>query len=117
MNKRTKKLQFDKETKEKIAERDRQCIFCRMGYHTEGAIGLDCMIYDIMHYIPKSQGGLGIEQNGVLGCRYHHMMLDNGSRGLRPEMLQIMKDHLTRMYPYWDESSLYFRKMEEKENR
>ena len=36
-----------------------------------------------MHIVNKSQGGLGIEQNGVLGCRYHHGLLDNGNKGLR----------------------------------
>lgn len=51
-------------------------------------------IKDIMHYIPKSKQGLGIEQNGVLGCRYHHHLLDNGSKGLREEMLKMAKEYL-----------------------
>ena len=77
---------FPKETCELIAERDgNECLFCKLGYHmdkcrSEMLLGIP----DIMHYINKSQGGLGIEENGVLGCRYHHGLLDNGNLGLRP---------------------------------
>ena len=67
-------------------------------------------IPDIMHYINKSQGGLGIEKNGVLGCRYHHGLLDNGNLGLRPEMLEIMKEHLMQQYPDWSEDGLVYKK-------
>lgn len=91
---------FPKETCELIAERDgNECLFCKMQYHmdkcrSEMLLGIP----DIMHYINKSQGGLGIEENGVLGCRYHHGLLDNGNLGLRPEMLEIMKEHLMQQY-------------------
>ena len=59
---------FPKETCELIAERDgNECLFCKMQYHmdkcrSEMLLGIP----DIMHYINKSQGGLGIEENGVL---------------------------------------------------
>ena len=99
---------FPKETCELIAERDgNECLFCKLGYHmdkcrSEMLLGIP----DIMHYINKSQGGLGIEENGVLGCRYHHGLLDNGNLGLRPEMLEIMKEHLMQQYPDWSEDGL-----------
>ena len=67
-------------------------------------------IADFMHYINKSAGGLGIEQNGVLGCRYHHMLLDNGNKGLREEMLQIMEKHLKKHYPGWNRENLIYKK-------
>ena len=107
---RNKRLQFDTKTKKRIAERDVYCLFCNMNYHKERAEQYACSIPDIMHYINKSAGGLGIEENGVLGCRYHHMLLDNGSRGLRQEMLGIMRKHLKSIYPGWDESKLYYDK-------
>lgn len=103
---------FPKETCELIAERDgNECLFCKLGYHmdkcrSEMLLGIP----DIMHYINKSQGGLGIEKNGVLGCRYHHGLLDNGNLGLRPEMLEIMKEHLMQQYPDWSEDGLVYRK-------
>ena len=75
-HKYTRKLQFPKKTVEKICYRDHgECIFCSMGYYTECSSEMLLEIKDIMHYIPKSSMGLGIEQNGALGCRYHHGML------------------------------------------
>ena len=103
---------FPKETCELIAERDgNECLFCKLGYHmdkcrSEMLLGIP----DIMHYINKSQGGLGIDENGVLGCRYHHGLLDNGNLGLRPEMLEIMKEHLMQQYPDWSEDGLVYKK-------
>lgn len=107
---RNKRLQFDTKTKQRIVERDMYCIFCKMDYHMERAEQYACSIPDIMHYINKSAGGLGIEQNGVLGCRYHHMLLDNGNKGYRSEMLGIMRAYLQKMYRDWDEKKLYYDK-------
>lgn len=70
----------------------------------------DMDIKDIMHFVNKSAGGLGIEQNGVLGCRMHHHLLDNGNKGLRAEMLEMMKEYLQSIYPDWSEDELYYRK-------
>ena len=107
----TRKLQFDTKTRQKIYIRDNgTCIFCRMGYHMEGASGMMIDINDIMHFIPKSQMGLGIEQNGALGCRYHHSLLDNGNKGLRQEMLGKFEAYLKSLYPGWDRKRLTYQK-------
>jgi len=71
---------------------------------------IECIIHDIMHYVPKSQLGLGIEQNGIEGCRYHHTMLDNGNKGRRLEMLAMMRDYLKSIYPNWNREKLIYRK-------
>lgn len=104
----TRLLQFDKGTRERIIERDRcQCIFCAMGYPAgDGGAG----IYDIMHFIPKSSMGLGVEQNGALGCRYHHSQLDNGNKGSRQEMLDRFEAYLKGIYPGWDKAGLVYDK-------
>ena len=65
---------------------------------------------DIMHIVPKSQGGLGIEQNGVLGCRYHHTLMDNGNEGLRGEMLGYIEKYMKAIYPGWDKKNLVYKK-------
>ena len=57
-----------------------------------------------------SWAGLGIEQNGVWGCRYHHHMLDNGKGGYRKEMLKIMEIYLKSIYPNWDKKDLVYKK-------
>lgn len=111
MKKHTRALQFTKKEKEKIYDRDYgACLFCRLGYHMDSTTELGYEIKDIMHYIPKSAGGLGIEQNGVLGCRYHHSLLDNGNKGLRSEMLETMKGYLEGLYPDWSKENLTYRK-------
>lgn len=107
---RNRKLQFDVKTKQLIVARDMGCIFCLSGYHMKSSDSYAYSIYDIAHYINKSAGGLGIPQNGVLACRYHHMLLDNGSKGLRSDMLDIIRKHLKSLYSDWNEEELYYRK-------
>ena len=110
-HKQTKEREFSKEERKKIYERDNeQCFFCNMCYHTEGTNWFERQIDGIMHYIPRSQGGLGIEQNGALGCKYHHHMFDHGSSGRREEMQGIFRQYLQNHYPDWDESKLTYDK-------
>lgn len=112
----TKLLNFDKKTRQQVQQRDNySCLFCRIGYHCEEFVPnkLDFIIHDIMHFIPKSKMGLGIPENGVEGCRYHHHMLDNGNKGRRAEMLKIMENYLKSIYPNWDRSKLVYRKYED----
>lgn len=114
MKKRTKKnrkYQFDTAVRREIWERDGGCcIYCAKNYHMENRDGMLYEIKDIMHYINKSKGGLGIPKNGAVGCRYHHGLLDNGNRGLREEMLQIFREYLEMQYPDWDAGNLAFKK-------
>lgn len=108
-HKQTKEREFSQKERKKIYERDNgQCFFCNMRYHMEGATLFSLQIDGIMHYIPRSQNGLGIEQNGALGCKHHHYMLDHGSR--REEMLGIFKQYLQNHYKDWDESKLTYDK-------
>lgn len=109
----TKLLQFDKKTMKEIFERDNySCLFCKQGYHLVGKnlSDLEFNIFDIMHFIPKSSLGLGIAQNGVLGCRYHHHLLDNGNKGSRKVMLAMMETYLKSIYPNWNKEELIYRK-------
>ena len=76
--KKKRKYDFTPEVMAEIMNRDGSCFFCRMGYHMESTTDLGYGIADIMHVVPKSDSGLGIVQNGVLGCRYHHTLMDNG---------------------------------------
>ena len=107
-SKRTKATSFSKNTVAIIMQRDRyQCLFCRLGKYGKSECN---WIQDIMHYVNRSAGGLGIEQNGVVGCRYHHSLLDNGNKGYRKEMLADMKAYLQEQYPDWNEEELYYKK-------
>lgn len=64
----------------------------------------------IMHFVPRSKGGLGIPENGAVGCYYHHNLLDNGNKGKREEMLEVFEKYLKSQYPNWDRELLFFRK-------
>jgi hypothetical protein len=81
-----------------------------MGYMMEGALPGDLHIIETMHYIPRSRGGLGIARNAALGCKWHHMMLDNGNKGNREEMLNMFADYLKGNYKDWNEKDLIYNK-------
>ena len=111
---RTKATAIKTKTVQKVMERDRgSCIFCDAGYEPDGP-GADFgkSIMDIMHFIPRSQGGKGIEQNLAVGCRYHHQMLDNGKDGRRGEMLEIFEKHLRFWHKGWNKEDLIYKKGE-----
>ena len=107
MKERTKKLQFSAKARQAIADRDGWCIFCQIGYKLPK---YSLPGTDIMHIVSRAQGGLGIEQNGVLGCRYHHHMLDNGSTGDRAAMMEYIEKYMKRFYPDWNREDLYYKK-------
>lgn len=97
MHKRTRACAISQKTKLRVYERDKgRCIFC-------GAPGLP-----EAHYIPRSHGGLGIEQNIVTACRPCHDKMDNST--VRQQMLQVAADHLKRFYQDWNEQSLVYEK-------
>uniref|UniRef100_UPI00402ADFDB hypothetical protein n=1 Tax=[Lactobacillus] rogosae TaxID=706562 RepID=UPI00402ADFDB len=76
----------------------------------QGSTWYSQQILSVMHYIPRSAGGLGIPQNGAIGCQFHHNMLDNGNQGKRKEMLEIFRQYLQELYPEWNEDELVYRK-------
>ena len=108
MSRRSKACEFSTLAREVIKNRDGGCIFCQMKYHMPAEDDYGKHIFGIMHYIPRSAGGLGIEQNGAIGCQYHHSMLDNGKEGLRPEMLGLFSEYLKQHYPGWSEETLRY---------
>ena len=107
LSKRSKACDFSPKVRKVIRERDNGCFFCRIGYHLELANHLDMQV---MHFVSRAHGGLGIEQNGALGCAGHHDELDNGNKGLRSEMLGMMEEYLKGIYPDWSKEDLIYQK-------
>lgn len=112
-SKQARAREFSPKARKEIYQRDNmQCIFCKIDYHMEGATWLDREVLSIMHYIPRSKNGLGIPQNGAVGCQHHHNMLDNGNLGNREEMLGLFKAYLQNHYRDWNEEKLVYNKWE-----
>ncbi len=110
-SKQAKVREFGQKARKEISMRDfGKCIFCTMNYHMEDVSGFGQQVLSIMHYIPRSKNGLGIPQNGAIGCQCHHDMFDNGKSGRRDEMQSLFRDYLKNQYPNWDENELIYSK-------
>jgi len=95
MGKRTQALSIPPTVKRAVYERDGGCcILCGRRGNPEA------------HYIPRSQGGLGIEENIVTLCRDCHRRLDATTE--RPKILALVAAYLDEIYPnYPDEKRRY----------
>lgn len=98
-SKRTLATEIKPKTRKVVIERDKCCVLC--GSH---------QMLTVAHYIPRSKGGLGIEQNLVLACMPCHMKLDQSIE--RRKLLIIIKNRLQSKYEDFDESSLKYKKGE-----
>ena len=96
-SKMTKACDISKAVKDKVWERDgHRCIIC--GNH---------QAMPNSHYIKRSQGGLGIEENITTMCLTCHNAFDGtGRKHLLPRVKEYLKNH----YPEWDEEKLYYKK-------
>ena len=106
MRKDTKARDFDKNAKIAISKRDSFdgwpcCVYCGAAAPTQTA-------WSNAHYIPRSQGGLGIPQNGLTLCPICHRNYDQTTR--RRSMKAFFRDYLMRCYEDWNEEDLIYRK-------
>ena len=97
MSKRTKALQVSYKTREIVINRDKWCILCGNPRAT-----------DMAHFVSRSKGGLGIEQNIVLLCRNCHHRLDHTTE--RKELLILVENYLKTKYGNWNREELIYRK-------
>ena len=96
-SKRSKACDIPKSVREKVWLRHSgQCLFC-------GERGTD-----YAHYISRSNGGLGIEENIVLLCRKCHFELDQTTK--RKDLLQIVKRYLVVKYPLFKDGDRVYKK-------
>ena len=99
-SKRTQALEITKKTKLVVWERDNHCcIFC--GRYVEWN-------YANSHYVKRSQGGLGIEQNIMTNCDRCHKLFEETK--YRPQMKEYAKKYFMSKYPNWNENDLIYRK-------
>ena len=97
-SKRSKATDISQKVKQKVYERDNKlCIVCYQPGIPDA------------HYIRRTQGGLGIEENVVTLCRTCHHEYDNGSK--REEIEERIKQYLKSIYgDSWDEEKLKYNK-------
>ena len=101
---RTKATEIQKNVKEIIWLRDnRRCIFC--GKYVE-------KFYANAHFVPRSAGGLGIEQNIFTACPTCHSAQDNGLDTEKYD--KEAERHLRNCYSDWDINKLIYRKEKNK---
>lgn len=100
MHKRTRACQIPKKVKEKVWERDNHhCIGCGRWVPVECACA---------HFIARSHGGLGIEENVLTLCPLCHAEFDQSAR--RRELQEIYGEYLKTRYGA--NKSLVYRKGE-----
>jgi 5-methylcytosine-specific restriction endonuclease McrA len=103
-SRRAKACDIPQSVKKRVWERDGgRCIFC----------GSTVNVMPNAHFIPRSAGGLGIEQNVMTACTRFgpgdcHYKFDNGTE--REEMREKAREHFRSIYPDWDEQKLYYRR-------
>lgn len=97
-SKRSKSCDISQKVKKIVWERDYQmCILCGSKNAAPNA-----------HYIPRSSGGLGIEQNIVTLCLNCHFRYDQTIE--RKKLQEKIRNYLARKYPNWNEEDLIFKK-------
>jgi 5-methylcytosine-specific restriction endonuclease McrA len=109
MNERTKALGITIAVKEAVAERDSFdghpcCILCGTPAPVNNRLAFSCA-----HFISRSQGGLGREDNIFTLCPDCHRRYDQSTdrENLRPMFRRYLREHY---YPNWKEEDLVYRK-------
>lgn len=100
-SRRTKELSITKQTKMKVWERDNhRCIFCNKLVPWNMANS---------HFIKRSHGGKGIEQNIMTNCEECHRLFDD-SKERQEWRLEYAERYLRLKYPNWDINDLIYKK-------
>lgn len=100
MNTRTKKTNIQTKTKRIVFDRDNGCcILCGDPVY-EGLANA--------HIVPRSKGGLGIEQNIVTLCPECHRAFDQSVK--RKEIESQIIEYITSIYPNWSKNDMIYRK-------
>ena len=100
-SKRAKALAIRPEVKRAVYNRDLgACVWCGEPGNPEA------------HFIPRSKGGLGIEENILTLCRRCHDLYDHGSRAERDCMREEFTHYLISHYDGWNEDNLIYRRFQ-----
>lgn len=110
MSKWTKATSISQKVRKIVNDRDRGCIFCQMGYRVPDTMRHEAGIMELMHFVGRGKGGMGIPENLAKGCRYHHRQFDNSAN--RAEMKESFEWYMKEMYPGWEKENVIYHKWE-----
>ena len=97
-SRRAKACDITKAVKDRVWARDKEmCIICGNANAMPNA-----------HYIRRSKGGLGIEQNVVTLCQRCHHEFDNGVNA--SYYADKIERYLQKKYKDWNKEDLYYQK-------
>ena len=97
-SKRAKACDIPQSVKERVWARDgERCIICESRFAMPNS-----------HFIRRSQGGLGIEENIVTMCFNCHREYDQGEG--RREIEAYTEKYLKSLYPNWNRENLVYKK-------
>lgn len=105
-SKRSKLTDIPMSVKKKVFERDNGCcVICGNNYN----------VMPNAHYIPRSKGGLGIEENIVTLCteltpNKCHRKYDFGTKEQQEKIHDSIKNYLQSKYEDWNEDKLIYKK-------
>lgn len=105
-SKRSKATDIPMKVKQKVFARDNgRCVVCGNMYN----------VMPNAHYIPRSKGGLGIEENIVTLCteltpNKCHRRFDFGTKKEHEDIKEIIKNYLKSKYDNWNENDLIYKK-------
>lgn len=105
-SKRSKSTDIPMSVKKKVFERDNGCcVICGNNYN----------VMPNAHYIPRSKGGLGIEENIVTLCteltpNKCHRKYDFGTKEQQEKIHDSIKNYLQSKYEDWNEDKLIYKK-------
>ena len=98
-SKKSRACDISAPVKKRVWERDKgKCVIC--GNHNA---------FPNAHYIPRSKGGLGIEENIVtmcIDCHYKYDFMEI----YRAYIGEMIKEYLCNIYPYWNEEKLLYKR-------
>ena len=111
MHDRTKALGIPLAVKEAVANRDSFdgwpcCLLCGTPAPVNNRLA-----FSNAHYIPRSQGGLGREDNVLTLCTICHRRYDQSAD--RAKLKSFFARYLKEHYPNWNEENLYYKKQED----
>ena len=118
MHKRTKALGISPAVKKAVYVRDGGCcVWCGSAAgqiaqrHRRRNFQHDAAGQPNAHFIPRSSGGLGVEENILTLCWDCHMKFDQTAA--RAKMREYFRGYLESKYPDWDENALTYKKYTE----